>query len=457
VIGTKLVVASLAASLAVVSCFTIARAAVDPFALIAEYDRVAAKPLWPKFDARQIPLAIYDGRSTFLFRHPHPPPEFKPDRAGASSYHGLHEAIRANTSIQLGGVTTAALKLDEERRSPRALASIVIHEAFHVHQRRHHPGWIGNEGELFLYPTERESLLALRRLETLALRRALDAASSTDRARWSAAAIEMRRLRYASLPSGSVEYERGTELNEGLARYVEGRAAEERPILSAYDYPAPAIRGRCYATGQALAILLDRMEPAWKDSLEAGSPDPLDVRLERALEKSGIDETAGRAFVGWAAVPFTERERESAMARAAVEVGRLAVARDSIRREYLSRPGNTLIVIADSEPLWPQGFDPLNVMRLSSGEVLHSRWIKLGNAGGTVEVLDRAAITEPAGRHPILEGIRKVVLSGLEVTPSGGSSPGPVKLSSGGVTLEFRNAVVERDGGSWVVRQVMKR
>src|ERR1044071_3492805 len=32
--------------------------------------------LWPGFDPRSIPLAVYAGERTYLFRHPKPPAEF---------------------------------------------------------------------------------------------------------------------------------------------------------------------------------------------------------------------------------------------------------------------------------------------------------------------------------------------------------------------------------------------
>ncbi len=46
---------------------------------------------------------------------------------------------------------------------------------------------------------------------------------------------------------------------------------------------------------------------------------------------------------------------------------------------FLGRPGWKL-EIASAQPLWPQGFDPLNVTLVARGEILHRRWVKLGNA-----------------------------------------------------------------------------
>ncbi len=84
-----------------------------------------------------------------------------------------------------------------------------------------HPEWGANEVDLFLYPVEDASLLALRFLEDGALRRALEARDDAEAARWAAATLELRQERFALLPGEAVTYERAAELHEGLARYVE--------------------------------------------------------------------------------------------------------------------------------------------------------------------------------------------------------------------------------------------
>jgi len=50
--------------------------APDVFKVMAEFDREAATGLWPGFEPQKIPLALYDGKKTWLFHHPHPPEEF---------------------------------------------------------------------------------------------------------------------------------------------------------------------------------------------------------------------------------------------------------------------------------------------------------------------------------------------------------------------------------------------
>src|SRR5262245_49013588 len=78
--------------------------------------KAAPKPLWPGFDPLAVPLAVYDGNSTWLFRHPAPPASFQP--AGGSEAgvvaEGRHEAVTANTNAEIGGVSTATVLIDRK-------------------------------------------------------------------------------------------------------------------------------------------------------------------------------------------------------------------------------------------------------------------------------------------------------------------------------------------------------
>ena len=49
----------------------------DALAIEREMERLAAsRSFWPGYDPLAIPLAVYDGERTFLFRHPSPPEGF---------------------------------------------------------------------------------------------------------------------------------------------------------------------------------------------------------------------------------------------------------------------------------------------------------------------------------------------------------------------------------------------
>lgn len=396
---------------------------LDTGAVLAELEQMALKDLWPGFDPRSVPLAVYDGKRTLLVHHPKQPAGFTPvpEIAGALEFPGRHSSIRANSSTELDGVLTATVALDTAHgvTVPKA-AALLIHESFHVFQRTRHPTWSANEADLFTYPFEDDAVLTLRRVETRALVRALGAQDPKGILCWSLTALETRRKRFDKMPATAVAYEHGNELNEGLAAYVEGRALEKpERFLPEKDFPADAIRERGYASGRALAVLLDRTDEDWRETLEKNKEEALDLDelLRRAL-----------ALKKGKACAISDRDRD-AMARASEkDVEALGQKKAKDRAHFMTRPGWKLIVEAKDQPLAAGGFDPLNVEVLGKTEVLHGRWIKLTSALGNVEVLDRPSLTEAAGDHPLFRGVRRVTVTGLPSEPV-------IKKSFDGMTL----------------------
>lgn len=429
--------------------------------VMAEFERIASSDLWPGFEPRATPLALYDGQRTWLFHHPAPPADFAPlaGHPGVSVFEGQHAALRANTSAELGGLLTATFLLKGARSaSVTDAAAGVVHETFHVFERQHHKSWTANEVDLFVYPVDRDTLLQLRRLESEALRRALAARDRGESASWAGEAVRARRERFRRMPAACAAYERGNELNEGLAQYVEKRAAGRTAdgVIPAAEFPPEEVRQRTYASGQALALLLDRLANGWKARLESNEP----ARGRYALLGASLDELLGAAFdVVWAAAAsgaggrFPETERVAALQRAHADVDSLQARRSRARAEFLARPGWGLrVVVEGGEPLWPQHFDPLNVRGLAGGEVLHSRWLQLGNSAGQVEVLDHASLTVPAGRHPLFEGVRELVVTGLASEPEVRTTADSLAVRAPGVRLAMRGARLERGVKSLRIR-----
>jgi len=442
----------LTAALLLAGCRTVAPGGAPPYSafaadLVAEADRMAEGDLWPGFAPRTMPVAIYDGRRTWLFRHPSAPEGFAavPGHPGTHVFPGRHPAVTANTSTELGGTTTAVLLLDAVRASRTALAATLVHEQFHVFEHRRHPAWTANEVELFTYPATDSEALALRRLETAALRRALTTGSEEAAACWGREALGARARRFARLSSGAVAYERGVEVVEGLAEYVEYRARNARTaaVLPRASYPPDAVRQRGYAVGLAFALLLDRFDPAWREGFERRDSTTLDRLLEDALR----ERTAGPRPCAFGAAMA-----EASLRDAGRDVAALRAERSALQRTFLSRPGWRLVIEAEHPPLYPEGFDPLNVRRLSDAEVLHTRWLKLSGPAGTVEVMGRGVLTRAAGAHPLFEGVRSLVVTGLPAEPVVQSAEGRVTVQAEGVRASLASAVVERDVSSRTLR-----
>jgi hypothetical protein len=409
-------------------------------AVLKELDRISSRPLWPGFDPRRIPVAIFDGGRTWLSRHPNPPEEFHPwpDEKSVAVFEGRHASHRANTAIELAGVPTATASFEGHSEGTRRLAGLLVHETFHVFQARRHPKWGGNEVEQLTYPSDDAEVLAERRLESLALSRALSARSRAAAGAWAARALAAREKRFARLTGPAAAYERGTEMKEGLATYVETKAVEDRePFLPVSEFPPEAVRLRAYASGNAISRLLDRLDPAWKSRLEKDDALSLDALLLRAV--AGIHPAE-----------FSAAEEFETRSRAASDVEAMSARRANLRREFLDTAGWTL-VLETADPVFPQGFDPWNLVRVSASEVLHTRWLKLGNAAGSVEILDHKCLTEGSGKHPLFEGVRHATVTGLAAEPRVEEIPGRVKISADGLTLEFRGARVTRTGQTLTV------
>ena len=353
---------------------------------LAEFHRMAATDLWPGFAADSVPVAVYDGSTTWLIDHPAPPAGFK----GVSGIPGAFEmpgrlgALTANTGAMIAGHATATVMADFGRGTPTSWAAVIAHEAFHVFQSTHLPRWVANEADLFTSPYANAAALAGRRLEFDALRRAVGAQSDSAAACWSSIALRERAERFQLIGPSAATYERMTELHEGLAQYVQTRAEGRKPIdlLPAAGFPPDAVRDRGYLSGLAMGVVLDRLEPGWRDALsKADSSATLDGTLAAAVN---ADHAGGCGF--------TEGERSAAAVRARAD----SAARDSLladaEQRALSRPGWTVRIEAGESPLQLSGFDPLNVSRLSASRVLHSRLLEL------FERWRRASGARP-GRH----------------------------------------------------------
>jgi len=406
------------------------------------FDDMASSDLWPGFEdeAETIPVAIFDGTNTWLFHHPHPPAGFRrlEDPSYGAVRFGRYEAMRANTSTDLGGAPTATLLADRSpARSPENLGAILVHEAFHVFQAKHHPGWTADEGALLTYPATDPDLLLLRREETEALRRAVVSEERETASGWARKALALRQERFHALPQAAVDYERGMELKEGLALYLQVKALERDgvPGLNDRGFAAADVRGRAYASGNALALLLDRFRPSWREKLEQGSPLPLGALLAEALRSN------------YPEAEFSDTDLKAIRARVQADAKALAEKRASAAGAYLAAPGWRIVVrAAAAHPLMPKGFDPLHLEVCDQGRVIHTHWLILGNDAGTLELLDARGLTVPAGEDPLFQGVRVFHRTGLAKEPAVTEEGGVLKVRAEGFKASFRGAHWKKEG-----------
>lgn len=404
--------------------------------------------LWPGFEPGRVPVALFDGERTMLVAHPEPPAEFVPSSTvpGAFVVEGRHPAVRGNMPTEVGGVRVAAVLVDQMHGlSPQRAAAVVAHERFHVHQLEHHPDWVANELAVFQHPTTDVQQLFDRRLETLALHRAMEATSTERSECWLRTALLLRRKRMEQLPPVVAAYERAIERQEGLARYIERRAAGlgARVDIAPEGYPPEDVRGRAYVTGVALALMLDRYAPGWRERVEdADEPPALDSLLWIALEER--PETS---------CGFSAGERADVLERATAAVQAVRAGRDSVVRAFTAQPGWSVRVIAEDGPLWPQSFDPMSVRRVGSAALLHERMLRAGNENGFIDVFDRGALTVGYLDDPLASGIREVRVTGFAERPAFTSGEDiRVRMAAPGLELTFQHAQVVTEDREIVVR-----
>jgi hypothetical protein len=418
-----------------------------------EAERIATtRSFWPGFDPLAIPLAIYDGKSTWLFRHPEPPTDFQPSSISSIRSHvreGRHPAVTANSSADIGGVMTATLLVDgASADSAAAFAARAMHESFHVFQRQHHPHWQSNEGDLFLYPVDDAELLALRRLESEALREALATASPARAACLGRLTIEYRTKRFAAMDSAFSAYERDTELYEGLATYVELRALGRTTAdIPHEEFAAVDVRLRSYVIGAGIALLLDGIRPQWQHSLEAHDRQRLDEVLAGALAAAAESPAEGCALPAARVGQIIEVARRDAAA--------VGTSRDARRKAFESARGWRVTVNAfGGQPLRARGFDPLNIERVNGG-LLHTRFLNLENNRCRMTAIDEGAVdivalTEGLGNHPLFNGVRRVVITGPR-SPVVMTDGDRVGIDTNGLQLECSGARVDVRPGEVVI------
>ena len=413
----------------------------DPTAIVAARDRMAMRAPWPGFDPRAYPLAIFDGTRTVLVGHPAPPAPFVPvpGKLGYFVMPGRHPAVTANSSDTIAGVMTATVMPFGPRATAAEIAGVTVHEAFHVYQRAKHPGWSANEADAFTYSNTDVPGLAARRREYALLRLALGTKGKGDATCHLAVALSERNQRFARMNAEHAAYERKSELNEGLAQYVQWRAmgvSDARAVPDSLPEPG-AVRAHAYHVGPAWGRLLDRFAPHWRNTLGARDTLSLDALLLSAV---GWVETE-RPRCG---LPPELRTRIDADADHDVAQLKGMLARE--REEFDRVPGPRLEVVADRALLMPMGFDPLNVARVAAVTVLHKRYVQAGNRAGSIEVIGRQAMTEGAGAHPLFNGIKALTITGLDASFAVRATGDTTVISAVGVNGRFVRARVERAG-----------
>lgn len=322
---------------------------IDPMLIVqarAVWEVIAAEPnpVWPGWNAADTPVLIYlPGQQDVLINHPNPPEGFNA-YDGHAHWPGtrifvhngptLIEWDGQNTTTQVNGITTLVIAdtlsnrkqqvgglLADPRPAEQKLAdlsyaqlatdpyeqmALVVHEAFHVFQRRRAPGKHADERAVRLYPCLSAPNNIAVALEGQALADCLRATTAVTARAAAIRFLAVRMDRRQALAPAAIEYEDRNEFVEGLAKYTELKLFDvlqglDPPVelwlaqgfggfadLSAQresrarqlarhtsgdvnvnndPYGASPVRARLYYSGMAIAAALDRFDPGWKDRI----------------------------------------------------------------------------------------------------------------------------------------------------------------------------------------------
>lgn len=415
--------------------------------------------LWRGFRPDTIPtLAWLPRRGFVLFGwHGALPAGFAPLRLGAvaAGWRGVDARGIANTGTELDGRQVAQVAWNGE--PPADMAALMAHEAFHVYERG--AGELGaarqeNTALMTAYPifdatNERDVALEGRLLSA-----SLRATRSSARTRAAEEFLAVREARQRRLDPELVGFEEGSELNEGRAEYVQVRTREAAggsaaltDIVARLDTLTAAdrsVRLRAYALGAGESLLLDRVAPAWKDSLAAWGgtlQDALAHAIGYRARELALREEAEKA-------QHADRLARAAAARVAALRARRLALRDSL----LARPGVVLVLSADSiGRIGRCGFDPQNLLPAGDDVYLHTRFLAPcgGGLGGqltTPTVEDERAGTLRSVVGPA-DSVRVTVAGAPAALEEGRPVTGTdVRVQAPGASVTARRARVERRG-----------
>ena len=392
-------------ALAILTSGATAQIPMDSVKALAEIDRKFVslgmrhgEAVWPGYRPDTIPIAyVFPQRGTVLFNWRGALPagyELVPGIANAAWITAPNLGA-ANTGTAIGDRAVAQVVVSS--LATEVVLPLAFHEAFHVFERAsQRPGLRFGRGEnsfyVASYPIFDPGNESFWSMEGRLLSDALVEKSLARKKELAREFVAVRRQRQSLLDPSYAEFERASEMNEGLAEYALVRAlqllANDSAVSAATRRSAQkmladrlidlshltgnvtqSFRLRFYQTGPAEALLLDAIAPAWKRNMMLENQ-----TLQDALAvATGLDNPvreACRSAVGRVDTVVSQRE-------AARRVASLVVLRKRQADSVLAAPGILLELSAAEMPgkdFNGCGFDPQNHLQISPTVQMQTRW-----------------------------------------------------------------------------------
>ena len=501
---------------------------LDPLLLVSlKESRNIAKTLgdelYPGWDFSKTPVLFYRPKvQELLIGFPHKP-------EGFSEYTGFHPLAKEtiyvrtgntfididdqNTTRKIAGVE-ALVVADQfsrmrnqmrgvlEQRTPAVAVQwleewgflrssykelqLILHEGFHVYQKRKAPEKGANETVVTRYPVLDAENNALYALEGRILRDALLSEDSRTRREKMREFVAVRTRRQSRLAREFVEYENRNEFSEGTAKYVEykflkaGERIEPVPemyyhagfrgyrgVLSgefreamqdvarvaagsdarfANQFGAGPLRYRLYELGACQALLLDEFAPEWKQRI--------------------FDEGVYLSDLLRSAAKLSEAEMETYMEKARAEYGYDEAYRNKqeferegkrVIQERVARilqTGQTLVKVAYgelSDKALVARFTPFGVTQVSAESLLYEPVpaLVLFKKGVMLDFKRAVAVLMDTGKKEVVFAVE---------TPAAAFATGAMnKLETEDFVLSGAEMEITREGKSVLVRLMKPR
>jgi hypothetical protein len=380
--------------------------------------RESGGKIWPGFRPDTIPVAfVLPTNGSIVFNWQGAAPQGYQPIAGVRNalWRDQRALGAASTGTSIAGRPVAQVVVSS--LDPSVLLPTAIHEAFHVFEAASvKPGRRFGRGENAFYVSsypvfdvENEMMFA-REGELLA--RALRAPTVAGKRELARQFVAVRRARHRRLDDSYSQFDRQSEMNEGLAQYAQVRAlelmaadqrlpaewrslarkqlsAEEARLADLAGNVSQSFRLRYYSTGPAQARLMDALagSSGWKQEMMSRNE-----TLQDALGRvSGLDAAEARSLQ--LATPRTDSIRASAAA--VTSVARLKALRAAQVDSLLSLPGILLEISATELPSRDFGscsFDPQNLLQVTGTMQIHTRTWRPCSGSALVAELNVPAI-----------------------------------------------------------------
>jgi hypothetical protein len=224
-----------------------------------------------------------------------------------------------------------------------------------------------------------------------------------------------------------------------LSDYIERIARGLDPLNASNmtDGIAPAgVRDLGYWEGRWIAMILDRLNPDWKNLLETNDS----LCLEEILETELHDVQAKE-------LPFSDSEVSQVKTGAEKDFDKWQIKKAKEIEGYKNLPGYRIEINSLAEPLNIRIFEPLEIEILPERAVFHRVIFSAANQKGSLRVFNHPCITW----FDELYRLTRLDLHGLEEAPEVNLEEKKIILKYRDISLELNYSELKMNGTDYLV------